>query len=74
LRYVLVPGLTDAEEDLTALREFADALPNVQKIELLPYHTMGVEKYQKLGISYPLEGVEPPTTEMVARAKMLLGI
>ena len=74
LRYVLVPGLTDAEEDLIALRELADGLPNVQKIELLPYHTMGVEKYKKLGIPYPLEGIDPPTPEMVARAKMLLGI
>ena len=74
LRYVLCPTLTDAESDLVALRTFADSLHNVEKIELLPYHTMGVEKYEKLGIPYPLEGIEPPTSEMVARAKMLLEI
>jgi pyruvate formate lyase activating enzyme len=74
LRYVLCPTLTDREADLVALRAFADSLCNVEKIELLPYHTMGVEKYEKLGIPYPLKGIEPPTSEMVARARMLLGI
>lgn len=59
VRHVVVPGLTDGENHLTALGEYIATLPGVERVELLPYHTMGVEKYRKLGIPYALEGVPP---------------
>ena len=59
VRHVVVPGLTDGEEHLAGLRAYVDRLPNVERVELLPYHTMGTEKYEKLGCKPPLRGVEP---------------
>lgn len=63
LRHVVVPGLTDGEEHLEGLRRFVAEIRNVQRIELLPYYTLGVHKYHTLGISYPLEGVAPMEPE-----------
>lgn len=57
VRHVVVPGLTDGEEHLAALRDYVETLPRVERVELLPYHTMGVEKYSALGRPYSLEGV-----------------
>ncbi len=72
IRQVLVPELTDGEEDLIATRKFIDSLHSVEKVEVLPYHTMGTVKYEKLGIAYPLEGVQAPSKERVAYAKRIL--
>lgn len=72
IRHVLVPGITDNDEYLTELSEFIKGLKTVQKVEVLPYHTMGVVKYEKLGMQYPLQGVEPPTAERVKNAKSIL--
>ncbi len=72
IRQVLVPGITDSEEDLKRTREFLDTLKTVEKVEVLPYHTMGVVKYEKLGIEYPLKDVKAPTKESVALAKEIL--
>ena len=72
IRHVLVPELTDKDEWLEKIRDFTDTLSNVEKIEILPYHTMGVIKYEKLGYTYPLKGIEPPTAERVANAKKIL--
>lgn len=74
IRHVLVPGITDDDDALIRLKEFIDTLKTVEKVEVLPYHTMGVPKYEKLGIDYPLKGVEPPAKERVINAKKLLGI
>lgn len=74
IRQVLVPDYTDDEKDLIKTREFIQTLSNVEKVEILPYHTLGKSKYEKLGIPYSLEGVKSPTAEEVARAKKLLGI
>lgn len=74
IRHVLVPGITDDEEQLTSLRKFIDTLKTVERVEILPYHTLGVFKWKELGIPYQLEGVEPPTEEQVKRAKELLGL
>ena len=46
----------------------------VERVEVLPYHTLGVFKWEKLGISYPLEGIKPPTKERVENAERILGI
>lgn len=72
IRQVLIPGITDKEKDLLALRDFINSLSNVEKVELLPYHDFGKFKWQNLGVSYPLEGVLPPSEEEISRAKKIL--
>lgn len=58
IRQVIVPGINDTEEYILKLAEFLKNIKNIEKIELLPYHTMGVGKYKDLNIKYPLENVE----------------
>lgn len=72
LRHVLVPGYTDDDEDLKELSHFIKTLKTVKKTEVLPYHTMGEVKYEKLGLNYALKGVLPPTQERIANAKKIL--
>lgn len=77
IRHVLVPGYTDDERDLMALRAFIDSLraissEAVERVEVLPYHTLGVPKYEKLGIPYRIPEVDAPTGEEVARARRIL--
>lgn len=74
IRHVLVPNLTDGEEELKELSQFVSTLKTVERTEILPYHTFGEYKWEKLQIPYPLKGVLPPTKEQVARAEELLGI
>ena len=59
LRHVVVPGLTDGEDHLAGLAEYVKGIRNVKRVELLPYHVLGVPKYRAMGIPYPLEGVPP---------------
>lgn len=73
IRYVFLPGYTDGEETLLRLRDYLNTLRNVEKVEVLPYHTMGAEKYKKLNMPYALEGVAPPDEESIKRAKEILG-
>ncbi|MBQ9782414.1 MAG: pyruvate formate lyase-activating protein [Clostridia bacterium] len=72
IRHVLVPGYTDFDEDLKELSNFIKTLKTVEKVEVLPYHTMGEVKYQKMGIDYSLKGVLPPTKERVKNAREIL--
>ncbi|MET3545826.1 pyruvate formate lyase activating enzyme [Paenibacillus favisporus] len=72
IRHVLIPGITDQAGDLTLLGEFIGHLRNVEKVELLPYHRMGVYKWQQLGRKYALEGVPTPTDREVERARELI--
>lgn len=74
IRHVLVPTITDNDGYLKALAEFIKTLKTVEKVEVLPYHSMGEIKYKNLGIDYPLKGLEPPTRERVKEAKRILGI
>ena len=70
IRHVLVPGVTDDDENLCGIRAFLDTLSNVKKVEILPYHTLGIYKWETLGIPYSLNNVDPPTAESVrARTK-----
>ncbi|MBO4243320.1 MAG: pyruvate formate lyase-activating protein [Clostridiales bacterium] len=73
IRHVLVPERNDKDEYLIRLREFIDTLKTVEKVEVLPYHTLGVHKWQTLGIPYELEGIDPPTKERVENARNILG-
>ena len=73
IRHVLVPGITTEEDELHRLISFLDTLKTVDRVEVLPYHTLGVFKWKELGIPYQLEGVDPPTKEQIDRAKEILG-
>lgn len=72
IRHVLIPGITDKDEYLYRLRDFLKPLGNIKRIDVLPYHTMGIYKYEKLGIPYLLKDVEPPTTDRVTHAEQIL--
>lgn len=72
IRHVLVPFRSDFDEFLTRLDTFIKLLNNVDKVEILPYHTMGKYKWEELDLAYPLEGINPPTEERVQNAKELL--
>ncbi len=74
IRHVLVPGITDEDKLLEKLKAFVDGLKTVEKVEVLPYHTMGVVKYEKLGLDYPLKDVLPPEKERVQNARRILKI
>lgn len=74
IRQVLVPGITDHEEDLIDLKEFLATLENVKKVEILAYHDLGKFKWENLGCNYELEDVPNATTEDVTRVKKILDI
>lgn len=74
IRHVLVPGVTDDESGLAELSDFIQSLKTVSRVEILPYHTLGLFKWEKLNIPYPLEGVPTPTEEQVKKAEEILGI
>ena len=74
VRQVLVPGYTNDEKDLSKLKEFLSTLKNIEKIEVLPYHTMGKYKWDNLGEKYELEGVLDATENDVKIAKTILNI
>ncbi len=74
IRQVLIPGVTDKEEDLLKLKDFISGLKTVKKVELLPYHDMGKFKWKKLGLTYSLEGVRNASLEDIKKAKKVLGI
>lgn len=68
IRHVLVPGITDIDDDLSRLGTFIGGLSNVEKVEVLPYHKLGVYKWEALGLEYPLKEVEPPDEERIEHA------
>ncbi len=68
LRYVLVPGYSDFEEDMHALGKHFGQYDNIERLEVLPYHTYGKHKYENLGQEYLLKDVKEPTVEEVDRA------
>uniref|UniRef100_A0AB33JHZ5 Pyruvate formate-lyase-activating enzyme n=1 Tax=Prevotella sp. GTC17262 TaxID=3236797 RepID=A0AB33JHZ5_9BACT len=72
IRHVLVPGLTDDENALRRLADFIQTLSNVQRIEVLPYHALGMYKWENLGIPYTLKDVPAPTKEQVEWAGKIL--
>jgi pyruvate formate lyase activating enzyme len=68
LRYVLVPGLTDVDDEMKKVAEFAASLGVVERAEILPFHQMGRYKWKRLGLEYTLANTEPPSAELVAHA------
>lgn len=72
LRYVLVPGYTDQPQYLEQWGKVFGDYKSVERVEILPYHTLGVHKYTEMGRDYPLVGVETPTNEQVEQAAQVL--
>lgn len=58
VRHVVVPGLNDTVEDMKKIKALAESFPNLEKIEWLPFHNLCLEKYQAMGIPFPLEGTD----------------
>lgn len=71
VRHVIIPGYTDGEEELAALGRFLKDFDNLEKVEALPYHTLGKAKYENLGIPYPL-GDTPALTSKDAKAALAI--
>ena len=72
IRHVVIPGITDDPDLLTRLGSFLGTLNNVKALDVLPYHIMGVPKYEELDILYPLNGVEPATQKDAKAAKQII--
>ncbi len=72
IRHVLVPGITDSREQLFALGKFIGGLKTLRSVEVLPYHTLGVQKYQELGIAYRLKDTPPATKAQAAAARDII--
>lgn len=72
IRHVVVPGLTDGEDHIRALKEYISKIPNVEKVELLPYHLLGINKYESMNIKYPLDGVEAMDKEVCNEYKKIM--
>jgi pyruvate formate lyase activating enzyme len=71
LRYVLVPGISDFEEDIRALGEHFKSYKMLQRVEILPYHTLGTHKYETMGVEYQLKDTKHNTPEQLDKAKTL---
>ena len=72
IRHVLVPGITDDPANLHGIRAFLDTLSNVEKVEILPYHTLGIYKWETLGIPYSLSDIRIPDENDLKRASQIL--
>jgi len=69
VRYVLVPGLTDGHDNVEKVADICAGLKSVERVEILRFHQMGHDKWQKLGLAYPLENAEPPDAELTERVR-----
>ena len=69
IRQVVVPGITDSEKYMASLRNFVKSLENVEKVELLPYHLLGVNKYENMKLKYRLDGVPAMNKEVCKELK-----
>ena len=72
IRHVVVTGYTDSYDDLFKLGEFIGRLKNLKALDVLPYHTMGVNKYKELNIPYKLDGVKAVTKEDAKKARQVI--
>jgi pyruvate formate lyase activating enzyme len=68
LRFVLIPGLTDNDDDIAQIARFAASLGNVERVDVLPFHQMGRFKWKELKLNYALNDVQPPSQQAVERA------
>ena len=73
IRHVLVQERNDRDDYLHRLADFIATLKTVERVEVLPYHTLGTFKWENLHIDYPLKGINPPTKERIENAEKILG-
>tara|TARA_B110000037_G_C17102422_1_gene498558 strand:- start:481 stop:1041 length:561 start_codon:yes stop_codon:yes gene_type:complete len=71
IRFVMVPGLTDSEENMHGLAQFVSTLNNVERLEILPFHKMGEAKYKELGLDYKLTDTPSPSSKEIVAARAL---
>jgi pyruvate formate lyase activating enzyme len=69
IRYVLVPGISDQPDNMAEVADFVATLDHIDRVEVLPYHNFGEQKYEALGWNYTLKGLEPPSREQVQAAQ-----
>lgn len=69
IRFVLVPGLTDAEENVAGVANVVAGLPSVERVEVLPFHRLGAHKYAELGLEFPLATTAPPDAALLHRVR-----
>lgn len=69
IRHVLIPDITDDPTALSQMHDFISTLNHVERVEILPYHTLGLAKWVKMGVTYPLDGVRAPTAEQIKTAE-----
>jgi pyruvate formate lyase activating enzyme len=74
IRHVLVPGVNDQDEYLNGMQTFLSKLTNIERVEVLPYHTLGLFKWEELGLEYGLKNVQPPTPESMSKAEKILNL
>lgn len=74
VRYVLLPTYTDGEKTLKESAKFLKQFPNIQRVEVLPYHTLAIPEYEKLHRDYPIKDILPPTKEEIQKAESLLEV
>ena len=72
VRHVVVPGITDTEDEWAGVGILLAGMPNVKALDVLPYHTMGVNKYEQLGMDYPLKGVPPLDAPKAVHARKVI--
>ncbi|RKD29578.1 pyruvate formate-lyase 1-activating enzyme [Thermohalobacter berrensis] len=72
IRHVVVPGLTDNKKHIQRFKEMVKGFKNVENVELIPYHTLGVNKYEAMGIPYKLNGIEQMSKERIKELEKLL--
>lgn len=72
IRHVVVPEITDSEEHIRSLAEYIKGLKNIEKVELLPFHQLGANKYQGLDIEYPLKDIQPMNKEKTKELEAIL--
>lgn len=69
VRFVLVPGLTDAVDNVEKVADICAGMKSLERVEVLRFHQMGRDKWKQLGIAYPLENTEPPSPELTERVR-----
>jgi pyruvate formate lyase activating enzyme len=74
IRYVVVPGFTDAPDDLLSMADFISGLDSVSRVDLLPYHSLGSHKWDLLGLKYELDNIDPPSHYRMQELKSLVEI
>lgn len=72
IRIPVIPSFNETEEEIMGIAEFADKLPGVNRIHILPYHRLGQDKYEGLGRKYLMEDAKPPSNEHMERLKALI--